>query len=97
MFKIELGSSVKSRVMGLKGIVIARTEWLYHCVRYVVQPQELKDGRPVENCSFDEDELIVLAPPTPEITGQEEIAAPNPKAITGGDRDHVHSLPTVSR
>lgn len=65
MFKIELGSKVRDRVTGLEGIVVGRHEYLYGCRRYSVQPVELKDGKPVEGTSFDEDALEVLieAPP----------------------------------
>lgn len=65
MFKIELGTKVKDKITGLTGIVVCKAEWLYGCIRYVVQPQELKDGKPVDNCSFDEDQLKVIEPERP--------------------------------
>ncbi len=64
-FKIELGAEVKDRITGLKGICVARSEWLYGCRRYVVQPPELKDGKPVDSTCFDEDSLEVLAQAAP--------------------------------
>ncbi len=57
---IQLGDKVKDRVTGMTGIVMARTDWLNGCVRMVVQPQELKDGKPVEPSSFDIEELILI-------------------------------------
>jgi hypothetical protein len=45
---VKLGDKVKDRVTGLTGIVIARTDWLNGCIRMTVQPQELKDGKPVD-------------------------------------------------
>ena len=60
---IILGEKVKDRITGLKGIAVARTEWMHGCVRIVVQPLELKDGRPVETCTFDEPDLDVIKPP----------------------------------
>lgn len=60
MFKHELGTKVRDRITGFKGIVIGRTEWLYGCRRYTVQATELKDGKPVEGMGFDEDALEPL-------------------------------------
>ena len=66
---IKLGDKVKDQVTGLTGIVIGRTEWLNGCIRITVQPQELKDGRPVESSCFDIEQLDVLeenvVPPKP--------------------------------
>jgi len=57
---IKLGDKVKDRIIGLEGIVVARTDWLNGCIRMLVQPQELKDGKPVETSSFDIEELILI-------------------------------------
>lgn len=57
---VKLGDKVKDRVTGLTGIVMARTEWLNGCIRMMVQPQELKDGKPVESSAFDIEELILV-------------------------------------
>jgi hypothetical protein len=57
---VKLGDKVKDRVTGLTGIVVARTDWLNGCIRMVVQPQELKDGKPVETSCFDIEELVLV-------------------------------------
>jgi hypothetical protein len=57
---IELGMKVRDLITGIEGIVTARTEWLNQCNRYVVQPQETKDGKPVESSSFDEMDLEIV-------------------------------------
>jgi hypothetical protein len=75
-FKIELGSQVKDKITGYKGMVIGRTEWLYGCRRYTLQAQELKDGKPVEHIACDEDAIEVL-----------EQAEPHVLKETGGPRD----------
>lgn len=54
---IEIGKKVRDKISGLEGIAIARAEWLYGCVRFCVQPQELKDGEPVDSTWFDEPQL----------------------------------------
>ena len=60
-FRHPLGARVKDRVTGLTGIVASRSEHLFGCARYWVQPQELKDGKPVDGMWYDEDALEVLA------------------------------------
>jgi hypothetical protein len=55
--KFQNGDEVKDTVTGLKGIIVATTSWLNGCIRYVIQPQELKDGKPVETTCIDEEQL----------------------------------------
>lgn len=59
-FLFELNSEVKDKVTGYKGVIVARTEWLYGCRRYTVQSQEMKDGKPVDAMGFDEAALEVI-------------------------------------
>lgn len=80
-WSINLGDLVKDRITGLQGIVVARTEWLNGCRRVNVQPRELKDGKPVECCSFDIEELQVL---------ETNVLAPKPEErITNGPMPNV--------
>lgn len=59
-FKISLGSEVTDKVTGFKGVVIGRTEWLYGCRRYSVQPKGItKEGKTHDAVAFDEDALTV--------------------------------------
>lgn len=58
--RINLGDKVRDKVSGFAGIVIGRTEWLYGCVRCIVQSQELKDGKPVDAVQVDEPQLELL-------------------------------------
>lgn len=88
MAEIKLGDKVKDRITGLTGIAIGVTTWLYGCRRLVVQPQELKDGKPVEFTSFDEPQLELvedksshpLTPNMPRKTG-----GPMPTQTRGPD------------
>jgi hypothetical protein len=82
MFKHELGTRVRDKVTGVTGVITGRTEWLYGCIRYTVQPTELKDGRPVEAVGLDED---AMEPLTEGIPGTVK--------PTGGPRDE----PTARR
>lgn len=63
-FKIELGCEVQDKVTLFRGIVTARTEYLYGCRRYGVQARA-SDNKPSETIYFDEDalEVIVMAEP----------------------------------
>jgi heat shock protein HspQ len=59
-YRFDLGDEVKDKITGYRGIVICRTEWLNACRRYYVQPQTLKDGKPIEALTFDEDNLEIV-------------------------------------
>jgi len=57
---IELGDEAKDTVTGLTGVVVCRTQWLHGCVRFGVQPRELKDGKPVDPTYVDEPQLELV-------------------------------------
>ncbi len=57
---INLGDRVKDKITGLKGIVIGKTDWLYGCLRLVVQPEESKDGKPADTFNVDEPQVELL-------------------------------------
>jgi len=57
---VNLGDKVRDVVTGLTGIAVGRTQYLQGCARIAVQPQELKDGKPVEASWFDEPQLEVV-------------------------------------
>jgi hypothetical protein len=87
MFKHALGSKVRDRVTGYTGIVIGQTSWLYGCRRYTVQSQEMKDGKPVDPLSFDEDALEIV----------EESKVSNPVKDTGGPQREALRARDVTR
>lgn len=57
---IQLGDKVKDPISNLVGIATGRTDYLYGCIHILVQPAELKDGKPVEGTWFDEARLEVV-------------------------------------
>lgn len=57
----KLGDVVKDRITGYKGTVVAKTLWLYGCIRVGVQSKRMKDGKPVEAQWFDEGQVDVLS------------------------------------
>lgn len=74
-FKYELGSKGKCRITGYEGTIVARTEWLYGCVRYVLQASKTQEnGKPVEPLAVDEAGLELI-----------EAAAPHVPPVGGGD------------
>jgi len=76
--KISLGDIARDSITGFEGVVIARTEWLFGCVRFTLQPQALHEGKPVETQTFDEEQLVWVRSTTGALRG-----AP---AQTGGPR-----------
>lgn len=58
---IELGDVAKDKITGFTGVVIGRTKWLHGCERLTIQPQELKDGKPIDACSFDLPQLDLVS------------------------------------
>jgi len=61
MFTHELGKKAKDKITGFSGILTARVEYLTGCNRYAVQPQELKDGKPIESMYFDEAQIEIIS------------------------------------
>ena len=60
---IALGQQVRDPLTGLEGTVICRSEYLYGCIRILVQPKGLtKDGAPKDPTWVDEPQLEVLPP-----------------------------------
>ena len=57
MFKHNLGAKVKSRSTGLVGITQSRSENLYGCNRYYVQPSVLDDMKVPDGYWLDEEDI----------------------------------------
>ena len=51
---VKTGDRVRDPLSELEGIVVARTDWMYGCVRVSIQPAEIKDGKPVDWVNLDE-------------------------------------------
>lgn len=81
MFKHELGVIGKDKITGFQGVLTSRCEFLTGCNRYCIQPQELKDGKPIEGLYFDEAQIEIIGKGISKesVTGEEKGAcAPNP-------------------
>jgi hypothetical protein len=57
---VELGDRVKDPVSGLIGIATCIATWLHGCVRVVVQPEKLHEGKPIADVAFDQTQLVVV-------------------------------------
>lgn len=57
MFKHKLGIEVKQRTTGFRGLLISRSENLFGCNRYFVQPKADKDMKIPESWWCDEGDL----------------------------------------
>ncbi len=55
---VKLGKEYKDSITGYSGIAVARTIYLYGCVRVMLVPTKLKDdGDFLPDCWFDEPQL----------------------------------------
>lgn len=61
---IILGKEVTDSITGIKGIATARAEFLYGCVRIIVQPTKLVDGQRAKVEAIDELQLLENDPAT---------------------------------
>lgn len=57
---VRCGDLVRDSVSGFEGIAIARYEYLNGCVRIAIQPRALHDGKPIEQCVFDIDQVEIV-------------------------------------
>lgn len=57
--KVTLGKQYKDSITGFWGVAVARTTYLYGCVRVLIAPTKLKDdGDFLPDCWFDEPQLV---------------------------------------
>lgn len=82
--RIALGSKVKDKVTGLKGMVVSRHEYLNGCWRYGVQPTLDKDGKIPDAYYIDEMQLEVVEEPKAVKKGSEKTGGPrsNPRSFS---------------
>jgi hypothetical protein len=61
IFRFRLGDKLKDRINGFNGVCTSRAQHLFGCARYWIEPQELKEGKPVDGRWYDEDSLEIVA------------------------------------
>lgn len=57
---IRLGDRVKDRMTGFEGIVTGTHRFLTGCMKVTVQPEGLKDGKPIDSQWFDIQQVKLL-------------------------------------
>lgn len=77
---VSLGDLARDTISGFQGIVTSKHDYLNGCTRFGLAPQTLKDGKPIETCIFDQEqvELVEARPrpaPTPKGGPEREIPA----------------------
>jgi hypothetical protein len=55
--EIVLGSEVRDRVTGFKGIAVAKVEYINGCIQYGIRGKILKDGKFPDAIYIDEEHL----------------------------------------
>lgn len=76
--KVKLGQKVRDTISGVEGVAVARTEWLYGCVRVTIQPEGSKDGKPYDYFNADEPQLVAAR--APEKANPQKGHGPRPDA-----------------
>jgi hypothetical protein len=76
---IKLGSRVRDTLTGFEGIATGRTEYLYGCIRILIEPAELKDGKPVEALWFDDQRVAVIVEDGPKVSADSVATAGGPQ------------------
>lgn len=60
-YRYELGDKLKDRVTGMVGVATVRSEHLFGCERYWIEPQQIgTDGKPIEGRWIDQDSLELV-------------------------------------
>lgn len=57
---IKLGSVVRDNLTGFTGVATGRAEYLYGCTRVLIEPKELKEGKPMDSVWFDEQRIETI-------------------------------------
>ena len=74
---ITLGRRVKDSITGYEGIAVARTLWLYGCIRIGVQGDLNKDGKVPDILTFDEAQLNVIPKPMNKVNKKDKVQPPS--------------------
>lgn len=84
--EIHLGDTAKDTITGYEGVVVARTLWLHGCERITIQSRELKDGKPVDSCTFDVEQVELV-----------QSVRPREVVATGGPKPEPVRQPDITR
>ena len=57
---IKIGDVARDTITSFEGFVIARTDWLNGCSRFLLQPRGLREGKIIEAEWFDDTQLEIV-------------------------------------
>lgn len=77
---VKLGNKVRDMITGFTGIATGRTEYLYGCARILVEPDELKDGKPVEAGWFDEQRIETVVEKAIPVSAENSATSGGPQS-----------------
>ncbi len=83
--KVGLGDRARDTITGFQGIVIGITDWLANCRRIGIQPEELKDGKPLEAVWFDEPHVELVGSTAHSIAAAPATGGPMPAPTRAAD------------
>lgn len=73
----KLGDTARDSISGFEGVVTSRHEYLNGCTRLGISPKTLKDGKPIDTCMFDDQQVELVeaanAPAAPPRGGPQEM------------------------
>ena len=58
--KLKLGAIARDTITGYQGTIVCVATWLNGCHRITIQSPTLKDGIPVDNVTFDDQQLELV-------------------------------------
>lgn len=79
--EIRLGDVARDTITGFSGVVVCVAKWLHGCERLTLQPQELRDGKPVDLQTFDRPQLELVTPRVAK--GTSNTGGPRPEPQRG--------------
>ena len=72
-FRFDIGSTLKCKITGFEGVLVARTQWIANCNTYTLRPKTLnKDGEIQDTKGFDEPMLDLEKENPFDLPDQEE-------------------------
>lgn len=89
---IQLGSKYTDAITGFTGIATSRHHYLYGCVRVCLEPDCLRDGKPPEAQTFDEQRLSFVESFPVHFSEESDAKTGGP-----GDIPAARSIPSAPR
>lgn len=81
----KLGSKVRDRITGFTGLAVASAEWVSGYTTVNIESDQLKDGVPIGQHTFEMDRVELVEPGVPKV-------APQSQAISGGPQNDPKGL-----